>query len=62
VLPPAAPVSGAASIAMRYDHRMARIDDTLAAATVLSVDGTPHPLGTLWAERPAVLVFLRHFG
>jgi hypothetical protein len=47
---------------MRYEGAMNRIDDTLAAATVLSLDGTPRPLGTLWAERPAVLVFLRHFG
>jgi hypothetical protein len=25
-------------------------------------DGTEHRLGDLWAERPVVLVFLRHFG
>jgi len=25
-------------------------------------DGTPHRLGDLWADRPVVLVFLRHFG
>jgi hypothetical protein len=41
---------------------MERIDDALADATVLDPDGAPRPLRTLWAERPAVLVFLRHFG
>jgi hypothetical protein len=25
-------------------------------------DGHEHRLGHLWAERPVVLVFLRHFG
>jgi len=26
------------------------------------VDGKKHRLGDLWAERPVVLVFMRHFG
>jgi hypothetical protein len=26
------------------------------------VDGAQHRLGDLWADRPVVLVFLRHFG
>ncbi len=34
----------------------------LADAEVLSTDGTPTKVATLWAERPVVLVFLRHFG
>lgn len=41
---------------------MDRIDPALADAPVLDAGGTPRPLRTLWAERPAVLVFLRHFG
>jgi hypothetical protein len=24
--------------------------------------GNPHRLGDMWADRPAVLLFLRHFG
>jgi hypothetical protein len=38
------------------------IDPTLAAAEVKDVDGQPVRLGTLWADRPAVLVWVRHFG
>jgi hypothetical protein len=34
----------------------------LAATPVLDLAGAPVPLGTLWRERPVVLVFLRHFG
>ncbi len=34
----------------------------LGAATVLDPDGTTVRLGSLWADRPAVLVWLRHFG
>ena len=29
---------------------------------VLDVEGAAVPLSSFWAERPAVLVFLRHFG
>jgi hypothetical protein len=35
---------------------------TLAEAEILALDGTPTKVATLWAERPVVLVFLRHFG
>ena len=31
-------------------------------AEVLSVEGTPTKLGSLYAEHPVVFVFLRHFG
>jgi len=34
----------------------------LSEITLLDVDGSPHRLGDLWATRPVVLVFLRHFG
>jgi hypothetical protein len=34
----------------------------LATMTVLDADRHAFPLGTLWAGRPAVLVFVRHFG
>jgi hypothetical protein len=35
---------------------------SLAGLDLLAPDGTAHRLGPLWAERPVVLVFLRHFG
>jgi len=34
----------------------------LAPLTLPSADGTPVHLGDLWRERPAVVVFLRHWG
>jgi len=45
---------------------MRRMDDLLAAAlaqlTVLDESGAVVPLKGLWAERPVVLAFVRHFG
>ena len=41
---------------------MDRIPSDLAALTVLDMEGKAVLLGSLWADRPAVLVFLRHFG
>lgn len=38
------------------------VDPVAAAKPVLDLDGAPHPLASLWAERAVVLVFLRHFG
>ena len=34
----------------------------LSQTTVLSLDGETVPLASLWAGRPAVVVFLRHYG
>ena len=34
----------------------------LSALSLPDHDGTLHHLGDLWADRPVVLVFLRHFG
>jgi hypothetical protein len=34
----------------------------LAGITLPDVDGNRVQLGSLWADRPAVLVFLRHYG
>jgi peroxiredoxin len=39
----------------------ARVAAALASATVLREDGRPAQLAETWQERPAVLVFLRHF-
>lgn len=34
----------------------------LAGMTLPDVDGNPVKLGSLWADHPAVVVFLRHYG
>jgi hypothetical protein len=34
----------------------------LAPITLPDADGRPVQLGTLWADAPAVLLFLRHYG
>jgi hypothetical protein len=34
----------------------------LADAVVQDVEGRPAKLAEVWKDRPAVLVFLRHFG
>ena len=34
----------------------------LSDVTALDLDGQATRLGDLWRERPAVLVFVRHFG
>lgn len=35
---------------------------TLESLELPGADGASHRLGDLWADRPVVLVFLRHFG
>ena len=39
-----------------------RISDQAARAVIRDLDGKQHELRALWADRPTVLVFLRHFG
>lgn len=39
-----------------------RLATRLAPIDLLDVEGAPVRLGSLWAERPVVLVFVRHFG
>jgi hypothetical protein len=41
---------------------MEHVTDTLANAQVLDVEGKPRRLGDLWKNRPALLLFVRHFG
>jgi hypothetical protein len=36
--------------------------DDLAGMTMLDADRNAVPLGSLWKDRPAILVFIRHFG
>jgi hypothetical protein len=41
---------------------MAKVSSELAQAEVVDLDGNHHRLDELWAKRPAVLIFVRHFG
>jgi hypothetical protein len=38
------------------------VSKEFAAATVLDEHKQVHRLGDLWADRPVVLTFVRHFG
>jgi hypothetical protein len=35
---------------------------TLSGLELADSEGTPRRLGDFWADRPVILVFLRHFG
>jgi hypothetical protein len=39
-----------------------KVDPALADVNVMDVDGNPVRLGSLWADRPAVVIWVRHFG
>ncbi len=41
---------------------MDTVDDGAAATKIRDLDGNEHELRAAWAEKPAVLVFVRHFG
>jgi hypothetical protein len=49
-----------------FDARMRRMEPTLSAAlseiSLPDTSGHRTRLGSLWAERPAIVVFLRHYG
>ena len=38
------------------------VKDDVAELPLMGLDGKEAQLGSLWAERPAVVVWLRHFG
>jgi len=40
----------------------ASFSSRLAGISLPDPDGRPVLLGSLWADRPAVIVFLRHYG
>lgn len=42
--------------------RGVKVSRELIEAEVLDLEGKPRRVGTLWAERPAVIVWLRHYG
>ena len=49
--------------AMSHGHSTDRpVPAELAACEVSDENGTKVRLGSLWAERPIVLAFVRHFG
>jgi hypothetical protein len=41
---------------------MSQIDPRLADSVVKDTEGRDVRLGDLWRDKPAVLVFVRHFG
>ena len=41
---------------------MDQVSEAAARAVIRDLDGREHALAELWSDRPAVLVFLRHFG
>jgi hypothetical protein len=41
---------------------MDKVPETLAQAEILDDQGNPHKVSELWAKRPAVIHFVRHFG
>jgi hypothetical protein len=38
------------------------MSNPLSTLTVLDLDGNEQPLADFWRDRPAVLVWIRHFG
>ncbi len=41
---------------------MEKVPTALAETEVVDSEGRPRRMSTLWAERPVLLIFLRHFG
>ena len=39
-----------------------KVQPALADVEVKDTDGKPVRLGSLWADRPAVVIWVRHFG
>jgi hypothetical protein len=39
-----------------------RVEPELARAEVVDTDGKPRALAELWRERPALILWVRHFG
>jgi len=52
----------AAGASKRYAEAVLTRADDLAKLEVLDERGAAVELGSLWRERPVVLVFVRHFG
>ena len=39
-----------------------RVSDELASVELRDTDDRPRPLGELWRDRPALVLWVRHFG
>ncbi len=39
-----------------------KVDPALADVNVTDTEGNPVRLGSLWSDRPAVVIWVRHFG
>ena len=39
-----------------------KVDSALSDVEVKDTDGNPVRLGSLWVDRPAVVIWVRHFG
>jgi hypothetical protein len=50
------------ALAWRETMALTHIPPAAAQATILDPDGIVHRLEECWATRPAVIVFIRHFG
>ena len=46
----------------RYNRAVLTHTEDLAKLTILDENGVPIEVGTLWRDKTAVLVFVRHFG
>jgi len=44
------------------DGEGVKVDPALADVEVKDTEGNPVRLGSLWADRPAVVIWVRHFG
>jgi hypothetical protein len=64
ILPSSRASSGRQALHCQRGHQMAEDAHMrqLGLVTVLDLDDQPRLLAPLWANRPVVLVFLRHFG
>ncbi len=47
---------------MRMTGMSESLSSKLARLTLPDVDSRPVRLGSLWADAPAVVIFLRHYG
>ena len=50
------------TVASGYHNNMSWMERRLGPISLLDDSGEPHRLDSLWETRPAVLLFVRHFG
>jgi hypothetical protein len=47
---------------MKSDGEPMKLSEKIAAFDLVDASGEIHRLGDYWLDRPAVVVFVRHFG